>query len=240
MNAQPQLHILLLENEGLTRAGYRALLYDMLPQAVVLEAATYAQAVACLSQNTIQFALLDYKLSEEKTGLDVLHFISEQGLITRAIVLSGFSADGGLAHELVWQCLEAGAFGYIPKATENVRVLREALATVFAGKLFLPDFVTEKATNTACYTPPSLESFGIRGRLLEVFVYLCHAYPHKVIAKQLRGKNGAELSEGTVRNYAAEIFERFAVNNKSELLLKVTQLGIQVPSLQALGLANVD
>lgn len=238
MDATASMHILLLENEGITRAGYRALLADMLPAAAIHEAETYAQALAILTAQPIDFALLDYKLSGEKTGVDVLDFIRSHALGTRAIVLSGYTAPNGLADELVCRCVDAGAFGFIAKATQDVSVLRQALDAVFAGKVFFPEFTVSQGDRAPDAQVMTLAALGISGRLLQVFVCLCHAYPHKTIAKRLKAKNGAELSTGTVRNYAAMIFEKFQVKNKNELLLKVNQLGLAVPDLQSVGVTE--
>ncbi|NOT85917.1 MAG: response regulator transcription factor [Methylococcaceae bacterium] len=144
MALSDHLKILLLEDHGVVRAGFKALLREFVPDAQVYEAASYDQAIAILASDAIDFAFLDFKLAEaaDKSGLDVLHYIREQELATRAVMLSGGEfASGYLAKELVLQCINAGAFGYIPKAMEGDGVLREAFETVLQGRVFLPTFV---------------------------------------------------------------------------------------------------
>ncbi len=116
------------------RAGFRALLKETVPAAQIHEAAGYGQAVAILANANIDFAFLDVKLKDgEKTGLDVLHYKRLHNLDTRVIMLSAH-----VEKDLVQQCLDAGALGYIPKYMEGDGVLREALETVFQDRLFLP------------------------------------------------------------------------------------------------------
>ncbi len=147
MTVSDQLNILLLEDHGMVRAGFKALLKEFSPEAQVHEAANYQQAIAVLDGEAIDFAFLDFKLEGDldKSGLDVLLYIRENALPIRAIMLSGGdSGSGYLAKASVMQCLAAGACGYIPKAMEGDGVLREALETVLQGRVFLPAFVYDR------------------------------------------------------------------------------------------------
>jgi PleD family two-component response regulator len=58
------IKILLLENQGIVRAGFKAILRESFPAAEVHEAADYAQAIAILVDTSIDFAFLDIHLAD--------------------------------------------------------------------------------------------------------------------------------------------------------------------------------
>jgi len=219
MNAAKSIQVLLLENEGVVRAGFKALLKETLPTVQVYDAANYGQAVAILSNTVIDFAFLDYHLlgEQEKTGLDVLDYIRLNALATRAVMLSA-CAD----QDLVLRCLNAGAWGYIPKSMEGEGVLRDALEAVFQSRLFLPDSVLGNRESGRHHS--ASEALGVKGRALEVLYYLCQGYSNSMIADQLC------LAEGTVRkDYVSQLLKQFKVKSRTQLLLEVSRLGIVIP-----------
>jgi two-component system nitrate/nitrite response regulator NarL len=214
------LHILLLENQGVVRAGFKALLKETVPTAEIYEAAEYAQAIAILSCATIDFAFLDFNLAgdDAETGLDVLHYIRAQALITRAVMLSIYDDEA-----TVMQCLQAGAFGYISKAMDGDNLLGEALATVLENRVFLPASVIGASGETmvASKTP---ESVGIRGRAVDVLYYLCQGYSNQEIADRLC------LAENTVRkDYVSSLLKSFKVKSRTQLLIEIARQGIIIP-----------
>lgn len=218
-------HILLLEDEGLVRAGLKALLNETLADIVVYEAASYAQALAILQEVSVDFAFLDFKLatSEGKTGLDVLHFMQTQGLATPAFILSaGNVSNSYMDKDFVLQCLLAGAAGYIPKAMEDVGVLRAAIENAAHGRFFLSEAFVDPS-KTACDLSNSLADLGVKGRALEVLYFICQGDSNKAIAERL------QLVEGTVRDYVSHLLKCFAVKNRTQLLLKVARMQLIIP-----------
>ncbi|MCX7087127.1 MAG: response regulator transcription factor [Methylococcales bacterium] len=236
MDLNNPLKILLLDDHGLVRAGFKALLKESVPYAKVYEAASYVQALAVLDREDIDFAFLDFKLASatNKSGLDVLHYIRQQALATRAIMLSGGeSASGHLAKELVVQCITAGAFGYIPKAMEGDSVLREAFEAVLQGRVFLPLMVFEQRVETAVL-PRHLEVLALRGKALDVLYYLCQGDVNKTIAMRM------QLAEGTIRDYVSLLLKQFKVKNRTQLLIEIAHLGLVVPKPTVAAFVLVD
>lgn len=220
------IRVLLLENEGIVRAGFKALMQKTVPDALLYEAACYEQSIALLSRESIDFAFLDFNLcgEHEKTGLDVLHYLRLNGLDTRAVMLSGY-AD----MELIHQCLKSGAWGYIPKSMDDPAVFAHALETIFQERLFLPaqsmGYGGDVCGQGLFLAPSrSADEFGIKGRSLEVLYYLCQGYENKMIAHRLC------LAEGTVRkDYVSRLLKQFKVKNRTQLVMEVARLGIVIP-----------
>jgi two-component system, NarL family, nitrate/nitrite response regulator NarL len=220
------LTILILEDQGLVRAGMRELIQISEPHAQIQEAASFEEAVERLAAGPIDIAFLDIDLKGERSGLDFLRHLRAEELDTRAIMLSG-RAD----KELVMECLREGASGYILKDMDSDGLFRRALDTVFQGSIFLPATVIGRGgfspPQPAEPAPVSAESLGIGGRALEVLYWVCQGLPNKSIARHMG------IEEGTVRkDYLPRLFRIFKVVRRTELLIEVSRRGITVPPPQ--------
>ena len=218
------LDILILEDQGLVRAGMRELIQISEPHARIHEASTYEEAVARLDSRPIDIAFLDIDLKAERSGLDVLKHLRARETDTRAIMLSGRSDK-----EIVLECLREGASGYILKDMDSEGLFRRALDTVFQGSVFLPATVIGRGgfspVGPTEASPVSPEALGITGRSLEVLYWVCQGLPNKSIARHMG------IEEGTVRkDYLPRLFRIFKVVRRTELLIEVSRRGMQIPA----------
>lgn len=223
MSAPASLSILLLEDQALVRAGMRELIQITEPRAQIQEASSYDEAVARVENETFDIAFLDIDLRGGRSGLDFLRYLRSRDVDTRAIMLSGRSEK-----EMVIECLNEGASGYILKDMDSEGLFRRALDTVFQGSIFLPANVIGRGGFTpASPAAPALvsaESLGIGGRSLEVLYYVCQGLPNKSIARNMG------IEEGTVRkDYLPRLFRLFQVVRRTELLIEVSRRGIVIP-----------
>lgn len=218
------LSILILEDQGLVRAGMRELIQISEPYAHIHEAGGYEEAVERLESAPIDIAFLDVDLKGEQSGLDFLKYLRAREVDTRAIMLSG-RAD----KELVMECLREGASGYILKDMDSDGLFRRALDTVFQGSIFLPASVIGRGgfspAGPAEPAPVSAESLGLSGRPLEALYWVCQGLPNKSIARHMG------IEEGTVRkDYLPQLFRLFKVVRRTELLVEVSRRGLVVPT----------
>jgi two-component system nitrate/nitrite response regulator NarL len=218
-----KLSILLLEDQGLVRAGLRELIQISEPRAQIQEASSYEEAVARVEAEPFDIAFLDIDLKGGRSGLDFLRWLRAQELDTRAIMLSGRSEK-----EVVMACLNEGASGYILKDMDSEGLFRRALDTVFQGSIFLPANVIGRGgfspAPASAPAPVQAESLGIGGRSLEVLYYVCQGLPNKSIARNMG------IEEGTVRkDYLPRLFRLFKVARRTELLVEVARRGIVIP-----------
>ncbi len=214
-----RLTILLLEDHGVVRHAMRTELRMTEPLAQIHEASSYAQAMELLASHAFDVAFLDHDLGEERTGFDVLRHIHDDGIETKAIILSGRDDRA-----TIMDCLAAGASGFIPKAADGEGVFRRAIDTVFQGGVYLPS----SALGKGGYAPPTAavtaEAIGVTGRQLEVLYHLCQGLQYKVIAWKM------DISEHTVRkDYVTALLRRFNVPNRVELMLEISRRRIVVP-----------
>ena len=222
MNNAATLKILILDDQGLVRAGMKELIRISEPQAFIREAASYDEAVASLSTEHVDIAFLDYDLKAERTGIDVLKFLRAADIGTRAIMLSGRSE-----RELVIECLSAGAAGFILKDMDSNGIFRKALETVFQGGIFLPAELMAYHSGPVHPTSPAtvtIEALGVTGRSAQVLYYLCQGLPNKSIALRMG------IEEGTIRrDYVPRLFRAFRVARRTELMMEVFRRGVIVP-----------
>jgi len=229
MNNQDTLKVLLLEDEGVQRAGIRALIQMAAPRAQIYEASSYESALLVINQVCFDIAFLDYDLRAGSNGLDVLRKMRELDIDTRAIMLSSYRD-----RELVLACIDAGAAGYITKEMDATNLFERALETVFMGGVFLPASALGKGghspASNVSVQGTNVDSLGIRGRRLEVLYYLCQGLPNKAIARKMG------VSEETIRkDYNPALFRLFGVARRTELILEVSRRKIVVPAPQTPG-----
>jgi DNA-binding NarL/FixJ family response regulator len=207
--------ILIVDDHALFRAGLRMLLATIGHSVSCLEAATVAEALATIAQHTdIELCLLDLSLKNEH-GFGAIAQIKNTAPHVAVVVVSG-SEDSAT----IRSCIDAGAMSYIPKSVAP-EVLTHALQRVLAGAVYLPDQVVSALDASAM--PAALTA-----RQQQVLQGLSRGLPTKLIAREL------DLSEHTVKEYIAIIFQALGVHNRTEAVIKASQL--QRP--EALGVAR--
>jgi len=218
-----QVSILLLEDQGLVRAGMRALIQLCEPRAAIQEAGSYDEALRSLSTSPIDIAFLDIDLKETHSGIDVLKYIRASELMTRAIILSARSEES-----IVLECIRLGACGYILKDMDSDGVFRRALDTVFQGGVFLPAGTLGRGGFTphrvASSGADALAEIGVKGRASEALYYICQGFSNAVIAHKMG------VAESTLANeYNSKLFKLFRVANRAGLIVEVARRGIIPP-----------
>ena len=202
------MNILIVDDHALFRAGLRMLLSTIGENVVCLEAATVADALALISQHAdLQLCLLDLALKQER-GMEAIQQIKDTAPQVAVVVVSG--VEDSLT---IRQCIDAGAMSFIPKSG-TPEVLTKALQHVLDGAVYLPEQVSsalDGARERALLTP----------RQLQVLQCLSRGLPTKLIARELA------LSEHTVKEYIALVFQALGVRNRTEAVIKASQLRLQ-------------
>lgn len=209
------MKILIVDDHALFRAGLRMLLATIGHSVNCLEAATVAEALATIAQHTdIELCLLDLSLKNEH-GFGAIAHIKNTAPHVAVVVVSG-SEDSAT----IRSCIDAGAMSYIPKSVAP-EVLTHALQRVLAGAVYLPDQAVSALDASAM--PAALTA-----RQQQVLQGLSRGLPTKLIAREM------DISEHTVKEYIAIIFQALGVHNRTEAVIKASQL--QRP--EALGVAR--
>ena len=203
------MKILLVDDHTLFRAGLRMLLAVLGRDVTILEASTAAQALALIdAQPDIQLCLLDLSLKSDD-GLSLLSTTKQLAPNMVVVMVSG--ADDALT---IRNCIEAGAMSFIPKSA-TPEVLTQALQRVLNGEVYLPE---EVALNEAGSDREELPRPLLTPRQREVLKYLSQGLPTKLIARRL------EISEYTIKEHIALIFQALGVRNRTEAVIRASRL----------------
>jgi DNA-binding NarL/FixJ family response regulator len=202
------MKILIVDDHALFRAGLRMLLAAIGRNICCIEAADVNEALALIALHPdLALCLLDLSLKNE-SGFDAIHKIKTSAPTVAVVVVSG--ADDSAT---IRNCIDAGAMSFIPKSVPP-EVLTQALQHVLGGAVYLPEQIVSVMEETQQRAPLS-------PRQMQVLQCLSRGLPTKLIAREL------ELSEHTIKEYIALIFQALGARNRTEAVIKASRLRLQ-------------
>ena len=202
------MKILIVDDHALFRAGLRMLLAAIGHDVTCLEASTVTEALALIAQHPdLQLCLLDLSLKNEN-GESAIQQIKQDAPQVAVVVVSG--ADDPAT---IRSCIDAGAMSFIPKSVAP-EILTKALQHVLSGAVYLPEQIVsamDEPSQRPALTP----------RQMQVLQCLSRGLPTKLISRELN------LSEHTVKEYIALVFQAVGARNRTEAVIKAGQLRLQ-------------
>ncbi|MFZ2403541.1 MAG: response regulator transcription factor [Methylobacter sp.] len=215
------MNVLLIDDHFCAREGVACLLKQIFPELQVFEAESFDEGLAIARDTPLNLVLLDIQLP----GKDGLAGLAELRREFPNLCVAMFSGLGD--RELVFDALRLGAMGFIVKSFSR-QAFVEALRDVLSGRVYLPVSVvgpqavalpeTQAGAGIRPVSDPA--SLGLTPREFEVLGWLVQGLCNKEIARKLG------IEEQTVKNHLRPIFQKFAVARRTELLVKVFELGI--------------
>jgi DNA-binding NarL/FixJ family response regulator len=181
---------------------------------VVAEAENGEQALQLIEQHLPDVAVLDIQMPIY-SGIEVARKVRARRLSVGLLILTAYNDDPFLV-----AALEAGVNGFVLK-TADMEEIVEAVRAVYEGKSVLdPDIVPKlmRAVVNAHETPPAYEP--LTDRELEVLRAAARGLTNKAIGFTL------VISDRTVQGHLRRIFEKLNVANRTEAVVKATQLGL--------------
>lgn len=175
---------------------------------VCLETETISGALALIAEHEdLRLCLLDLTLKNDH-GLAAIQRIKATAPEVSVVVVSG--ADDSAT---IRGCIDAGAMSFIPKSVAP-EVLTNALQHVMQGAVYLPEQIAsamESPLNAPSLTP----------RQMQVLQCLSRGLPTKLISRELG------LSDHTVKEYIALVFQALGARNRTEAVIKASRLRLQ-------------
>ncbi|MBJ8048769.1 MULTISPECIES: helix-turn-helix transcriptional regulator [Bacillus] len=152
-------------------------------------------------------------------GINATKMIKEKWPDIRVLILSTFQDT-----EKVKEIIRNGADGYLLKSMDS-RELAESIRLIYrGGTLINHDLfhrMWEENKEAEPFGSKSIgEEYGLTKRELEILKLLSQGSRYKTIASTLY------LSNGTVRNYASNLYEKLGVKNREEAVQKVKDIGL--------------
>jgi DNA-binding NarL/FixJ family response regulator len=215
-----QMKALLVENEGFIRESLKLLINDVMPELSVVAVGSLTDARRALADATYDFIFLDIDLSEEQTGLDFLDELKEDDVPTRVIMLSNNDAP-----DVVLDSVKRGAFGFLPKATEDPTTIRFAVDTVLKGGVYLPASIHTPRMKSPYRRPRDVPEITPKGpvelnlppRTFEAVYWATTGLKNKGIARKMG------ISQHSVADHLQIAYREMKVTTRTELMSKLQE-----------------
>lgn len=214
------IRVVLADDQGLVRAGFRALLDGEDGIAVVGEAGDGEEAVAVVRRQRPDVVLMDVRMP----GLDGLRatqrITADPALAaTRVVVLTTFELD-----DYVFGALRAGAAGFLLKDVDPADLI-DTVRVAAAGEALLAPRLTRRL----------IEAFvaggggpGLDAHALEELT----PREREVLALVGRGRSNAEIAETlvlsplTAKTHVARLFGKLGARDRAQLVVIAYETGL--------------
>jgi len=168
---------------------------------VVAQSEGGREALEQIREHAPDVALIDYKLPD-LDGVSVVHAVTRDGLQTRVLLLSAFTDSG-----LVYEALQTGASGYLPKEAKRDEIV-DAVLACSRGETVLPPeltagLVSEIRVRRVTDTPVLTE------REREILGMIASGKSLPEIAKELY------LVVTTVKTHVQHLYEKLGVSDRA-------------------------
>jgi DNA-binding NarL/FixJ family response regulator len=126
------------------------------------------------------YAIIDYNLNGNSTGIDLINSIKAMKIPTKSILLSFRSDD-----ELIYSAKKAGARGYISKNSSNKELKTKIEEIINLNKLHFKELDPNYTIPNKVTPEVLLESFAFTPREISVIHLVLEGLSNKEIAKKL-------------------------------------------------------
>ncbi|GIE31589.1 DNA-binding response regulator [Actinoplanes italicus] len=219
------ISVVLVDDQALVRAGFRALLDAEEGIEVVGEAADGLRAVEVVRETRPDVVLMDIRMPGVD-GLEATRRIAAdpQLAATRVVILTTFELD-----EYVFEALRTGASGFLVKDTEPVDLLRGVRAVAAGDALLSPSvtrrvigsFVSAAAGGRQPEPPRELDQLTDRER--EVMVLVAEGLSNDEIAARL------VISPATAKTHVSRTMIKLGARDRAQLVVQAYEAGLIRP-----------
>jgi len=211
MTTEQPIRVVLADDHQVVRHGIKQFL-SAAGIDVVAEAEDGAQALQQIMQHEPDVAVLDIQMPEY-SGIEVARRVRAEGLSLGLLILTAYDDD-----PYVVAALEAGVNGFVLKTADMEEII-QAVRSVNEGKSVLDPEIVPKLMHamTEAHKPP-VEYEPLTDRELEVLQAAARGLTNKAIGVLL------SISDRTVQGHLRRIFEKLNVANRTEAVVKASQL----------------
>ncbi|MBO1582872.1 hybrid sensor histidine kinase/response regulator transcription factor [Bacillus sp. XF8] len=216
--ANEQIRLCIVDDHSFIRESLHTILGGQEDLQVVGMAEDGERALELCERLKPDVVLMDLEMPN-LDGIHATKMIKKKWPDIRVLILSTFQ-DTERAKEII----RNGADGYLLKSIDG-RELAESIRLVYRGGAMINHDLFhrmwEENEETGLFESRSDgKEYGLTKRELEILELLSQGIRYKTIASTLY------LSNGTVRNYASNLYEKLGVNNREEAVQKAKDIGL--------------
>jgi DNA-binding NarL/FixJ family response regulator len=215
------IRVLIVDDQALVRAGFRALIDSADDLEVVGEAEDGERAISLAKDLGPDVILMDVRMPV-LDGIEATRRIFSEGVEAKVIVLTTFDLD-----EYVHEALRAGAGGFLLKDTRPADLL-EAIRIVHAGEALLDPAITRKLIEEFVKRPAPSD-------VVPADLDVLTPREQEVLALVARGMSNAEIAEelvlsaATAKTHVSRIMMKLHARDRAQLVVLAYETGLVTP-----------
>jgi DNA-binding NarL/FixJ family response regulator len=219
------IRVLIADDQGLVRGGFRMILDSQPDIEVVGEAGNGREAIALARELEPDVVLMDIRMPE-LDGLAATRRLLAVDGGPRVLIVTTFDAD-----EYVYAAMRAGASGFVLKDLRP-EGLAEAVRVVATGEALLAPAITRRLIEQFVRRPPPgaarpAELDALTDREVEVLRLVARGLSNGEIASSLF------LSEATVKTHLTHILTKLGVRDRVQAVVLAYESGLVQPGESA-------
>lgn len=212
MNAE-SIRILIVDDHMIVRQGLKLIFETEDAIEVVGEAENGRIGVQLTHELNPDIILMDLQMPE-LDGLSAVTQILAEWPDQRIIILTTFNED-----DLMYQCLQAGAKGFLLKDTGR-EALMNTIQAAMRGETLLSPEVVQKLLAYSGKPANSRQQHNLSDRELEVLQAAAQGGTNQQIALEL------DISERTVRAHLSSVYNKLGVSSRGAAIAHAAQMGL--------------
>ncbi|WP_260286660.1 helix-turn-helix transcriptional regulator [Peribacillus aracenensis] len=217
------IRLLIVDDQPFIRESLRTILEKNRDLSIVGLAGDGEQAMEICERVKPQMMLMDINMPN-MDGITAMKLIKQRWPDIRILILTSFQET-----EKAMEALRSGADGYLLKSmdpselAETIRLIYRGCTMIdqdISNKLF--EEVEKQHIHEHSEDNPinDMDHYGLTPREIEILKMVSKGFRYKTIASKLY------LSDGTVRNYASNVYAKLEVRNREEAVQKAGELGL--------------
>jgi DNA-binding NarL/FixJ family response regulator len=216
------IRVLLVDDQALVRAGFRALLDAEEDIEVVGEAAEGEEAVRLARTDSPDVVLMDIRMPGTD-GLEATRRIASDPSLdaVRIVILTTFDLD-----EYVFEALRVGASGFLVKSTEPAELVHAVRAVSEGDALLSPSVTRRLVSEFAARSKeprPAAQLDTLTEREKEVMALVAEGLSNEEIARQL------VVSPATAKTHVSRAMVKLGARDRAQLVVFAYESGLVRP-----------